>query len=124
MRLGFTLLVSLILKAVGLGQYIIRTMLHPIKIGVCVVTSRGELLARFTLMQLLTLYQKLLEPCINQLDDVELTNIISPQDATAHTTRTTINYLEEFFSGRLISVGLWSSRSLDLTPLDFFWFHI
>jgi hypothetical protein len=49
-------------------------------------------------------YQKLLlEPFIKQLDDRELRKGPFQQDnATPHTARSTITFLEEFFPGRLI----------------------
>lgn len=54
----------------------------------------GKSLAQFYLMKLLTL-RLVFEPFVNQLHDVELTNNFFLQNsATAHTTRTTINYLD------------------------------
>jgi hypothetical protein len=68
---------------------------HRIKLNLVfgLQCPEGELLARFSLMKLLTLKdtQGLLEPFINQLDDVELTKVYSQQDsAAAHST--TINW--------------------------------
>jgi hypothetical protein len=65
----------------------------------------------------------LLEPFLNQLDDVALTNDYFQQDSVI-AARTRINYLEEFFRDRLISVGPWSSRSPDLKRLHFFFLHL
>lgn len=54
---------------------------------------------------------------------MKVTNGYFQQDlSTAHTPRTTINYLTEFLPGRLIGAVLWPSRSPDLAPLDFFLF--
>ncbi len=39
---------------------------------------------------------------------------------TAHTAAPTITFLREFFETRIISQPLWPSRSLDITPPDFF----
>jgi myosin-crossreactive antigen len=89
--------------------------LHPIKIGIIVSIFFNETIIPQK-------YQRLpLEPFINQLDHVELTNGYFQQNlATTHTTRTIKHYSEELFSNRLISVALWPSQSPDLTPLDLF----
>jgi hypothetical protein len=91
--------------------------LHPIKIGIIVSIFFNETIIPQK-------YQRLpLEPFINQLDHVELTNGYFQQNlVTAHTTGTIKNYSEELFTNRLMSVALWPSQSPDLTPLDFFLF--
>lgn len=100
--------------------------LHPVKIGVWVAMSRQRIIGPIFFQETINAqrYQTiLLESFINQLDDIELTSGYFQQDsATAHTAQITINYLHQFFPDRLISVGLWPSRSPDLTPLDFFLF--
>jgi hypothetical protein len=105
---------------------IIQVPLHPLKIGVWVAMSRRRIIGPIFFHETINAerYRRLLvDPFLNQLDDIELTNGYYQQDsATAHTARATINYLEEFFPGRLISSGLWPSRSPDMTPLDFFLF--
>jgi hypothetical protein len=40
--------------------------------------------------------------------------------ATAHTANSTMQMLSEFFGGCIISLNLWSSRSPDLSPPDFY----
>ena len=100
--------------------------LHPLKIGIWVAVSRrrifGSIFFNYTING--ERYRtNILEPFINQLDDQELRHGFFQQDsATAHTARHTIQYLEQYFPERLISKGLWPSRSPDLTPLDFYLF--
>jgi hypothetical protein len=66
---------------------------------------------------------RILNPFINELDDQELQHGHFQQDsATAHTAFNTMQYLRQFFGNRVISRGIWPSRSPDLTPLDFFLF--
>jgi hypothetical protein len=100
--------------------------LHPLKIGVWVAMSRRRIIGPIFFHETINAerYRRLLvDPFLNQLGDIELTNGYYQQDsATAHTARATINYLEEFFPGRLISSGLWASRSPDMTLLDLFLF--
>jgi hypothetical protein len=33
-----------------------------------------------------------------------------------------MEYLQQFFDNRIIGKGIWPNRSLDLTPLDLFYF--
>jgi hypothetical protein len=98
--------------------------LHPLKIGEWVAMSRrrinGPIFFHETIINAERYRRLLINPFLNQLDDIELTNSYYQQDsATAHTARATINYLEECFPVRLISSGLWPSKS---PPLDFFLF--
>ncbi len=45
--------------------------------------------------------------------------------ARAHMSEQIMEFLHKFFNDRLVSIGLWPPRSLDLTPLDFFlWVHL
>jgi hypothetical protein len=66
----------------------------------------------------------ILEPFINQLHDDESALGYFQQDgATAHSTRTTITMLREFFDNRLINrntENIWPPRFSDLTPAAFF----
>jgi hypothetical protein len=67
-------------------------------------------------------YQVLLEEFINELDDEELQRGIFQQDgAPAHTSHATLNYLDQYFYNRIISVDRWPPRS-PLSPLDNFLF--
>jgi hypothetical protein len=77
---------------------------HCIKLKLVLQGLKRELLAQSALIKLALKYQRLLlQPFVNQLDDVQLTNDYFRQDtATAHTSRTTINYLVVFY--------LWPSR--------------
>lgn len=98
--------------------------LHPLKVGVWVAMSRRRIIGPIFFYDTINAerYQTLLlQPFIDQLHDDELTGGYFQQDsATAHTAHTSIQFLEQFFPGRLISRGIWPSRSPDLTPLDFF----
>jgi hypothetical protein len=68
--------------------------------------------------------QVILEPFINQLhDDESALRYFQQDEATAHSARTTITMLREFFDNRLISrntENIWPPRSCDLRPVDFF----
>jgi len=61
---------------------------------------------------------------VPQLNGVNVEELWFQQDgATCHTTRDTINLLQETFDERLISCKgpvHWSPRSCDITPLDYF----
>ena len=58
-----------------------------------------------------------------KLDDINVANMWFQQDdATCHTANETIQLLQETFPGRVLSCfddQNWSSRSCNLTPLDF-----
>ena len=65
-------------------------------------------------------YQELIQQ-FNALLQVHERNCWFQQDsATAHTAAPTMVILHEFFGENLISKGLWSPRSPDLTSPDFF----
>lgn len=104
----------------------VETSLHPIKIGVWVAISRARIVGPIffnTTINAERYRTIILDNFLNQLDDVELTTGYFQQDgATAHTSRETLLYLEQFFHGRLISRGLWPPRSPDLTSCDSFLF--
>jgi hypothetical protein len=63
----------------------------------------------------------ILEPFINHLhDDESVLGYFQQNGATAHSARTTIAMLQEFFYNRLISritENIWPSKSYDLTPV-------
>jgi hypothetical protein len=68
----------------------------------------------------------ILEPFINQLhDDESAPGYLQQDGATAHSTRTTITMLREFFDNRLINrntENIWPPRFCDLTP--FLWSYL
>lgn len=68
----------------------------------------------------------ILEPFIEHLlDDVINQGYFQQDEVTAHTANATLKYLQEFYDDRLITRGLLSPRSPDLTPLDFYlWGHV
>lgn len=104
----------------------VETSLHPIKIGVWVAMSRRRIIGPIFFHETINAdrYQRLiLQPFMDQLHDDEQTLGYFQQDgATAHTARTTIQFLQEFYGDRIISQERWPPRSPDLTPLDFFLF--
>jgi ribonucleotide reductase beta subunit family protein with ferritin-like domain len=80
---------------------------HPVKVGVWVTMSRRRIIIAIFFNETIHAqrYQRLFaESFVNQPDDVELTKSYCQQDsATAHTARTSLNYLYKFFPGRLIN---------------------
>jgi hypothetical protein len=63
----------------------------------------------------------ILRPFFGSITEEEETYGYFMQDgATAHTATYSINVLNEVFENRLISRGLWPSRSPDLNPCDFY----
>jgi hypothetical protein len=93
MRLGFTVFILLPVKEL-LSWHRVQ-----LKLVFRIQYPEGESLPRSSLIKLLTFqrYQRLLlEPFINQLNDVELTNDCFQQDsATAHNARMKINYWKQ-----------------------------
>jgi hypothetical protein len=64
-------------------------------------------------------YQELIQ--FIALLQVDERNCWFQQDnATAHTAASTIDILHKFFGEKVISKGVWPSRSSDLTSPDFF----
>lgn len=104
----------------------LESTLPPIKVGIWIAMSRRRIIGPIFFhdnINAVRYRELLLEPFINTLDDEELTLGYFQQDgAPAHTARTTLNYLEEFYDDRLISFNRWPANSPDLTPLDFFLF--
>jgi hypothetical protein len=63
----------------------------------------------------------LVQEFLTTLTNDERVKIWFQQDnATAHTARNTMAFLEDVFPGRIISQGLWPPRSPDLNPPNFF----
>ena len=66
-------------------------------------------------------YLEIFNEFVNQLDDDELRNVYFQQDgATCQTSNESMTEIERFFDDRIISKALWSPRSPDLSPPDFF----
>ena len=100
--------------------------LHPLKIGIWIAISRRRIIGTIFFNETINAerYQTaILTEFINQLHDDEISKGYFQQDgATAYTARTTIDYLQQCYGNRIISQGLWPSRSPDLTPPDDFLF--
>ncbi|KAJ3659556.1 hypothetical protein Zmor_011240 [Zophobas morio] len=104
----------------------VETPLHLLKIGVWLAVSRRRIYGPIFFHDTMTgerYSQQILEPFIQQLDDEELQLGYFQQDgATAHTARATLEYLQQHYDDRVISLGVqhaFPPRSPDLTPLDF-----
>jgi hypothetical protein len=108
----------------GENPHAVRTAtLHPVKVGVWLAVSRqrvyGPVFFNFTVNSERYI-QYMLQPFLNQLTDQERQIGYFQQDsARTHTARATMRYLYQNFGDRVISEGVWPSRSPDLTPLDF-----
>ena len=62
----------------------------------------------------------ILTPFFEELTDIDCRNGYFQQDsATAHTAQDSLKLISEIFEDRVISAGLWPSRSPDLTACDF-----
>jgi len=60
-------------------------------------------------------------PFIAQLKEDEIVKAYFQQDgATAHAAHMSMALLDDVFVGRIISKTIWPSRSLNLSPPDFF----
>lgn len=107
-------------------HYYREAALHPVKVGVWCAMSRRRLIGPIFFEGNLNgerYRNNILETFINQLHDDELQFGFFQQDsARPHIAHETINYLQEFFDDRLISVNRFPPRSCDLTPLDYFLF--
>jgi len=58
---------------------------------------------------------------VNQLDDEEISiGYFQKDGATSHISHASMTEIQSFFGDRVISKGLWPSRSPDLTPPDYF----
>lgn len=98
--------------------------LHDQKVGVWCALSRTRIIGPIFFDNTINAKRyrtEILEPFIAQLKKRELKKAWFQQDgASAHTARTSLQYLEEVFGNRIISRGIWPPRSPDLTPLDFY----
>ena len=98
--------------------------LHDEKIGVWCAISRARLIGPifFTGTINQECYRtEILQPFLSRLTQAEVEAGWFQQDgATAQTAHSSLRFLEETFSNRIISRGLWPARSPDLTPPDFY----
>jgi len=66
-------------------------------------------------------YMEIFNTFVNQLDDEELSIGYFQQDgATSHNSHVSMAEIQSFFGDRVISKGLWSPRSPNLTAPDYF----
>ena len=62
----------------------------------------------------------ILKPFFEELTDIDCRNgYFKQHSATAYTANETLELIREIFEDRVISVGVWPSRSPDLTVCDF-----
>ncbi|KAL1488779.1 hypothetical protein ABEB36_000345 [Hypothenemus hampei] len=105
----------------------VETSLHPQKIGVWSAFSGRKVIGPIFFdgnINGIRYRTDILHPFLEQLHDDELSEGYFQQDgATPHSTRETLNLLQEFYDDRIISRNSnipWPPRSCDLTPCDFF----
>jgi hypothetical protein len=66
-------------------------------------------------------YKTFIDQFVATFTELEIMSGWFQQDgATAHTSNASMDHLKLFFGDRIISRGLWPSRSPDLSPPDFF----
>jgi len=66
-------------------------------------------------------YMEIFNTFVNQLADKELSSGYFQQDgATSHTSHASMAEIQSFLGDRVISKGIWPSRSSDLAPPDCF----
>lgn len=98
--------------------------LHDEKIGVWCAISRARLIGPIFFTGTINQERyriEILQPFLSRLTQTEVETGWFQQDgATAHTAHSSLRFLEETFSSRIISRGLWPARSPDLTPPDFY----
>jgi hypothetical protein len=99
-----------------------KTSLHPQKIGVCCAISRLQIIGPLFFETSINAeaYQELIQPLIALLKVDERYCWFQQDSATAHTAACTMVILHEFFGENIISKGLLSPRSPDITSPDFF----
>ncbi|BFZ07560.1 hypothetical protein BsWGS_10599 [Bradybaena similaris] len=97
---------------------------HDAKIGVWCAVSRRRIIGPIFFNNTINAHRyvtEILEPFLEQLNEREIEEAWFQQDgATAHTARASLRFLEEIFSNRIISKGIWPARSPELTPLDYY----
>lgn len=100
----------------------IESPLHSKKIGVWAAMSPNRIFFCFFDQTVNSVvYKSFIDQFVQTLTDQELNYAWFQQDnATAHTSNSSMQLLRESFGERLISKGLFPPRSPDLTPLDFY----
>lgn len=101
--------------------------LHPAKIGVWCAISRQRIVGPIFFEQTVNgeVYRNIVRQFVALLEPQERYCWFQQDGATCHTSRETMDFLQEFFGGRIISKGLWPPRSPDLTSPDYFlWGYI
>lgn len=96
--------------------------LHSAKIGVWCAISRRRIIGPLFFTDTINTerYLNIIQQFICLLVSNERYCWFQQDGATAHTSHTTMNALEEFFGNRIISKNLWPPRSPDLSPADFY----
>jgi hypothetical protein len=98
--------------------------LHEEKFGVFVGMSRGRILGAIFFSETLNSQRycdNIVYPLNAQLNEDEIDKAYFQQDgATAHTAHMSMALLEDVFADRNISKTIWTPRSPDLSPPDFF----
>jgi hypothetical protein len=99
-----------------------ETALHPQKIGMWCAISRCRIIGPLFFETTINAeaYQELIQHFIAMLQVDERNCWFQQDSATAHTAVATTGILHEFFGKNVISKGVWSPRSPDLTSPDFF----
>jgi hypothetical protein len=96
---------------------------HSQKVGMFCALSQWRIIGPMFFDTTVTsqVYNQLFREFVNQLYDQELTlGYYQQHGATSHISGMSMAEVESFFPDRVISQGLWSPRSPDLTPPDFF----
>jgi hypothetical protein len=96
--------------------------LHSAKLGVWAAMNAERVFVCFFETTVNSeVYCGFVDKLIETLTEDELNRGWFQQDnATAHTSRRSLDHIEQFFGQRVISKGLWPPRSPDLSPPDFF----
>lgn len=102
----------------------VQKPLHSQKIGVwCAISKRriiGPIFFNDNVNSDLYL-DHIIHPFIGELNEEERESAWFQQDgATAHTSNKSLRVLRQHFGERIISKGIWPSRSPDLTPPDYY----
>jgi hypothetical protein len=99
-----------------------KRLLHSLKVKVWCAVSRRRIIGPIFFSETITaiLYQELIMNSISLLKVDEQDCWFQQHGATAHAANSTMQMLNDFFGGRIISRNLWPPRSPDLSPPDFY----